>query len=124
MTGYSRSYRRRRRLTAIEQTETRTAIKMAELLVRLELIERGDKVRIVRCRPGHWQRSAGAWSFVVEVLERKDRDNVVIFREVCGSQYSATEILKAEVVTVYRDRFGDTHLDVGREGDPIFTSGA
>lgn len=114
---------RRRSLTETEQTETRAARKMAELLVRLELIEEGEKVRIVRCRPGHWQRSAGAWSFVVEVLDKSMSDNSALrFQEVCGSQYSATEILKAAVVTIYQDRFGDRHLDVGKEGDEIFRS--
>lgn len=42
---------RRRRLTELEQTETRTARKMAELLRRLGLIEENEKVRVVRCRP-------------------------------------------------------------------------
>lgn len=113
---------RRRRPTDLEQTETRTARKMAALLLRLEMIEKGDKVRVVRCRPGHWQRSAGAWSFVVEVLEGESTavPGVLRFREVCGSQYSATEILKAKVVIVYTDPQGDRHLDIGKEGDAVF----
>lgn len=83
----SRFFRpRRHRLTELEQTETRTARKMAALLLRLGLIEEGEKVRVVRCRPGHWQ-------------------------------------IKAKVVTVYLDRHGDRHLDVGKEGDEIFTEG-
>jgi len=51
-----------------------------------------DTARIERFYPGHWQRSAGAWSWMLH-LERLDGKLHV--GKIYGSQWSATECAKA-----------------------------
>lgn len=55
-------------------------------------VEVPDWIEIIRTRAGHWQRSAGAWSWYA--LDAKGR-------EVMGSPTSITELLKAPALTWY-----------------------
>lgn len=105
-------------LTLTQQTETRTAREMQKILVRLGLIDSTDKIRVLRLYPGNHQRSEGAWSWVAEVLEQREGGNYL--REICGSQHPAGEILTAEKVTVFVDRWGGHSLYAGKEDDEEF----
>lgn len=57
-----------------------------------------DSTEITRFRPGHWQRSQGAWSWM---LELKRRDGGITYDYSYGSQFSATECAKASVWEFY-----------------------
>jgi hypothetical protein len=59
---------------------------------------------IVRTRAGHWQRSAGAWSWF---LLRKDGETCY---PSVGSQYPASELIKGDVdITI---EYGSYVLDL------------
>lgn len=110
---------RHRRVTP--ETETRSALKLAKILADLELIPSGAKIRIIRLRPGHWQRSAGAWSWVAQELSKSDDGKSLVFKDVCGSVHPVSEILTAEKVVRYIDKFGDITLYSGKNDDESIT---
>lgn len=51
-----------------------------------------DAVNFKRLRPGYWQRTSGAWSWVAQSGAMD-----------IGSQFSATEILKSKTISIYKD---------------------
>lgn len=80
---------------------TRSAQRLTRLLLRLELLDPGERVRIRRQYPGWWQRAAGAWLWTAETGSR----------EICGSCYTVKEVLAAQAqVTVHRDYWGSASL--------------
>ena len=63
------------------------------------------KAPLQRVRAGHWQRSAGAWSWHSRTLpERGDNGEEV------GSQFSVTELLKSKKLIHSRIN-GSIHID-------------
>lgn len=70
--------------------------KIAQRLVEIGALDGSEydleKTGIDRHRPGHWQRSGGAWSWSLELV-RKDGGTIVY--DSFGSQFSATECAKA-----------------------------
>lgn len=67
--------------------------------------------RIHRVRAGRIQRSHGAWSWHLDWSKDKDptRDRPSGLSQI-GSQWPIRELFK-HGVSIYTDRFGDTHLD-------------
>jgi hypothetical protein len=76
-------------MSALAQKITRRLIEMGELDGTDLNVEASW---IDRHRPGHWQRSAGAWSWSL-ILVRNDGG---ICHDSFGSQWSATECAKAK----------------------------
>lgn len=59
-----------------------------------------------RCRPGYWQRSAGAWSWVCNEI---NEDGTLITSFDIGSSYSATDLLahKGKLIIYNREILPD-----------------
>jgi hypothetical protein len=57
--------------------------------------------KIDRLRPGHWQRSEGAWSWALEIQTVEGGQTF----GVCGSQWSATECVKAPYWEIWNSGF-------------------
>lgn len=62
-----------------------------------------ENVRIQRTYAGHHQRSAGAWTWALGVV------HPTFGVPSIGSQYPAREVARG--FTIYRDYYGDVHLD-------------
>lgn len=78
--------------------------KAAKLLARLrdELkLDLPENARIERTRAGHWQRSAGAFVWIVLA-----EGSPFLSMRVVGSQYTVTELIRAAHLEVDRS-FGD-----------------
>lgn len=65
---------------------TRTALALSSVLEELDIIDKGDRIRIRRVYAGYHQRSAGAWSWYAEDHQGN---------EVCGSQFTVRDIVQA-----------------------------
>lgn len=80
------SRRRKNQSPPVDPFATKSARDLADVLVALDIIDPGRKIRIRRVYAGRHQRSAGAWSWYAE----NELGN-----EVCGSQFTVQEILQA-----------------------------
>lgn len=73
---------------------SKLGVKIAQRLVELGEISADvydiDATEIFRHRPGHWQRSGGAWSWSLDLI---CKDGSIAY-DSYGSQYSATECVK------------------------------
>ena len=78
------------------QVAVKTSEKLIERLVRDGFIPSDSNPEFQRLYPGYWQRSGGAWSWMVK------------YSGACeiGSQYPVSELLKAvEIVASDNSRF-------------------
>jgi len=85
---------------------SKLGVKIAQRLVEIGALDASeydiDATEIYRLRPGHWQRSGGAWSWSLELV-RKDGGTVVY--DSFGSQFTATECARAKVWEFYTTGF-------------------
>lgn len=79
-----------RKKSALAQKIARRLVEMGEVDPEIFDVE---NAQIERFYPGHWQRSAGCWSWCLD-LKRIDGQTHV--GRVFGSQFAATECAKAK----------------------------
>lgn len=100
---------------------TRAARGLRDLLASLDLCEPDCELVIDRLRPGHWQRSAGAWSW--EAMRIEDGRRVPLVRGCSvGSQWSVREVLAASSVSAVDSSGGDVAIVPEFEGVPCASS--
>ena len=64
-----------------------------------------EGTRLRRTYAGHWQKSAGAWSWYLY------HDNIAHMSSI-GSSYSASRLVKSSNLSIYKARSWDSEIEI------------